>query len=72
MFCGQEIVGSSLSVIVTVKVQVEVFPALSVAVLVTMVVPRGKVLPLGGTLTTWTEPQLSFAVTENVTLLRLH
>ena len=37
-----------------------------------MVVPTGKVLPLGGTLTTLTEPQLSVAPTTKVTLLLLH
>ena len=42
------------------------------AVLVTMVVPTGKVLPLGGKLTTLTEPQLSVAATTKVTLLLLH
>ena len=47
-------------------------PLASVAILVTTVVPRGKVLPLGGMLTTVTPLQLSFAVTEKVTLLRLH
>ena len=40
--------------------------------LVTMVVPTGKVLPLAGTLTTLTEPQLSVAPTTKVTLLLLH
>ena len=42
------------------------------AVLVTMVMPTGKVLPLGGTLATLTEPQLSVAPTTKVTLLLLH
>src|SRR5215472_15472387 len=37
-----------------------------------MVPPTGKVLPLGGILTTLTAPQLSVAVTEKVTLLLLH
>src|SRR2546429_7170906 len=40
--------------------------------LVTVVIPTGKLLPLGGTLTTFTDPQLSLAVTANMTLLRLH
>ena len=37
-----------------------------------MVVPTGKVLLLGGTLTTLAEPQLSVAPTTKVTLLLLH
>src|SRR3974377_1289945 len=47
---------------------------MSVAMLVTTVVPTGKVLPLGGTLTTPpARPQLSVgSVTVKVTLLRLH
>src|SRR6187401_731829 len=40
--------------------------------LVTVVVPSGNVLPLGGILTTFTPLQLSEAVTVNATLLRLH
>ena len=39
--------GSSLSITVTVKSQVEVFPSLSVTERVTVVTPTGKVLPLG-------------------------
>ena len=39
---------------------------------VTVVTPTGNVLPLGGTLTIVTAPQLSVAPTANVTLLRLH
>jgi hypothetical protein len=38
-------------------------------VLFTVVVPKGKAKPLAGTLTTLAEPQLSVAVTVNVTLL---
>jgi hypothetical protein len=71
-FSGQLICGFSVSLIVTVNVHVLVLPWLSVAVFVTIVTPIGKVLPLGGTLTTLAEPQLSLAVTENVTLLRVH
>ena len=52
------------------KVQLVVLPLLSVAVLVTVVVPTGKADPLAGTLTTLvTAPQLSLAVALNVTLL---
>jgi len=60
-----------LSVTVTVKVQLLVLPLASVAVFVTVVVPTGKVLPLGGTLTRLVTLQLSAALTVKVTLLRL-
>src|ERR1051325_5788195 len=63
--------GFSKSFTVTVKVQTLVLPLASVTVLVTVVTPTGKVLPLGGVLTTVTTPQLSVALTLNVTLLRL-
>ena len=54
---------------VTVNVHVEVLPCASVAVLVTVVVPTGKVLPLAGVLVIVTPGQLSVALTANVTLL---
>ena len=57
---------------VTVNVQRFVFPEASVATLVTVVVPTGKVEPDGGVETTVTLPQLSVALTKKVTLLRLH
>ena len=57
---------------VTVKVQMLVLPLASVAVLVTVVMPTGKVLPLGGALTRLVTLQLSVALTAKVTLLRLH
>ena len=60
-----------MSVTVTVKVQMLVFPLASVALLVTVVTPTAKVLPLGGVLTKLVTLQLSVAVTVNVTLLRL-
>ena len=44
-------------------------PCASVAVLVTVVVPRAKLLPLAGLLLTVTPGQLSVALTVNVTLL---
>src|SRR5436189_122244 len=47
-------------------------PLASVAVLVTMVVPNGNVLPLGGVLIRFVTLQLSVALTVKVTLLRLH
>jgi len=55
-----------------VNVQPLAFPLISVAVLVTVVTPTGKVLPLGGLLTRLVTLQLSVAVTVKVTLLRLH
>ena len=60
-----------MSVTVTVKVQLLVLPLASVAVLVTVVVPSGKVLPLGGLLTRLVTLQLSVALTMKVTLLRV-
>jgi len=73
-FPGQLITGGRVRLpeIVTVKVQVLVVPKPFEAVLVTVVTPMGKVLPLGGVLTTGTEPQLFVAFTVNVTLARLH
>src|SRR5436190_1342209 len=61
-----------MSVTVTVKVQLLVFPLASVAVFVTVVTPTPNVLPLGGRLTRLVTLQLSVALTVNVTLLRLH
>ena len=61
-----------MSVTVTVKVQLLVLPLASLAVFVTVVVPTGNVLPLGGVLTRLVTLQLSVAVTLKVTLLRLH
>src|ERR1043166_6406121 len=68
---GHVMVGSCVSLTVTVKVQVLMLPLLSVAMLVTIVTPTGKVLPLDGTLTTLVTLQLSAALTTKVTLLRL-
>ena len=64
MSAGHSIVGFSVSLTVTVKEQLAVLPDASVAVLVTVVVPFGKVEPEGGLLTTVTPGQLSLAVTE--------
>src|SRR5262245_8887943 len=70
MLVGQVTTGPWLSRTVTVKVQVLVFPLLSVAVLVTVVTPAGKAEPLAGTLARFvTLPQASVAVTLKVTLL---
>jgi hypothetical protein len=52
-----------------VKAHVEVLPCASVAVLVTVVVPTAKLVPLAGLLDTVTPGQLSVALTLNVTLL---
>src|SRR5207247_2457315 len=65
----QVISGNCVSFTVTVKVHVALLPCASVAVLVTVVVPTAKLLPLAGTLTTLTPGQLSAAVTTKVTLL---
>ena len=54
---------------VTVKAHVEVLPCASVAMLVTVVTPTGKLVPLAGLLDTVTPGQLSVALTLNVTLL---
>ena len=64
--------GLCVSVTVTVKVQLDVLPLASVAVFVTVVVPTGNVLPLTVLLVRLVTPQLSIALTKNVTLLRLH
>ena len=58
-----------MSLTVTVKAQVEVLPCASVAVLVTVVVPTGKLLPLAGLLLTVTPGQLSVALTVKFTVL---
>jgi hypothetical protein len=69
---GQAITGGCVSSTVTVKVRMLVLPLASVAVLVTIVTPTRKVLPLGELLTRFVTPQLSVALTVKVTLLRLH
>lgn len=70
MFVEQTIVGGRLSTTVTVNVQgALVFPAASVAVQVTVVVPFGKNEPDGGLqVTVRPSGQLSVAVAANVTL----
>ena len=63
MLAGQVIVGGSSSVTVTVKLQVaELWPAASVAVQVTVVVPFGKLEPLGGVQLAVAPGQLSLGV----------
>jgi hypothetical protein len=62
MLPGQVIMGLCLSSTVTVNEQEAVFPAASVAVQLTVVVPTGKGLPEGGVQVTLTGPgQLSVA-----------
>src|SRR5438552_17611249 len=65
----QVITGDCTSFTVTVKLHVALLPLASVAVLVTVVVPTAKLLPLAGTLAMFATAQLSVAVTTNVTLL---
>ena len=64
MFVGQMIDGISLSTTVTVKEQLFVLPAASVAMARTVVVPLANVEPLGGLKLTTTPGQLSEAVAE--------
>jgi hypothetical protein len=63
------IAGADVGTTTTVKLHVDVLPCASVAVLVTVVVPTAKLLPLAGLLLTVTPGQLSVEVTLNVTLL---
>src|SRR5213594_1213108 len=67
MFAGQVTFGFSVSLTVTVKTQLSVFPEASVAVQVTAVVPFGKLEPEGGVEVRVTPGQLSLAVAEYVT-----
>ena len=57
-----------MSVTVTVKVQVLVLPAASVALACTVVVPTGKLEPDAWSSSTGAAEQLSFAVTTKLTL----
>src|SRR5437879_13024969 len=65
----QVITGNCVSFTVTVKVHVALLPCASVAVLVTVVVPAAKLLPLAGTLTTLKIGRASGRDTTKVTLL---
>jgi hypothetical protein len=65
---GQVTTGSSQSLTVTVNVLLEVLPAASVAVVVTVVVPIGKLEPEAGTEDTLTPAQLSLPVAVKVTI----
>ena len=62
MFAGHAMVGFSVSLTVTVKLHVAVFPDVSVAVQVTVVVPFGKAVPEAGEQLVVTLGQLSLAV----------
>lgn len=62
MFNGQVMLGKVWSDTVTVKAQVAVFAAPSVAVIVTVVAPRFRTEPTAGLCVTVGAPQLSFAV----------
>jgi hypothetical protein len=62
MLDGQLTVGACVSWTVTVKEQVAVRPAASLAVQVTVVAPSENVEPEGGAQTTTGKPQLSLAV----------
>jgi hypothetical protein len=68
---SQNFAPAEVFVTVTLNEQLAVFPAESVAVETTVVVPSGNEEPEGGLLTTVTEPQLSVAVTLNVTIAEL-
>jgi len=67
MLAGQVIAGGWVSLTVTVNWQLAVWPDVSVAVQVTVVVPFGNVDPDGGLQLEVTPGQLSLAVGENVT-----
>ena len=64
---GQVMLGAWLSFTVTVKEQVEVFPCPSLAVAVTVVVPKANVEPETGLYVKVAVPQLSVAVAAKVT-----
>ena len=68
MVTGQTSVGNSVSITVTVKLQVAVLPDVSVARQLTVVVPLGKIEPGDGLQTEETPEQLSVAVTEKLTV----
>jgi hypothetical protein len=65
---GQVITGGSVSLTVTLKLQLAVFPLASSAVQVTMLVPLAKALPLVGLQVTVALEQLSVAVAAKLTI----
>ena len=63
IFAGQVTLGFSVSITVTVKLQLALFPTASVAVQMTVVTPLKKVVPDGGEKVRFATPeQLSVAV----------
>jgi hypothetical protein len=62
MLAGQIATGTSVSLTVTLKLQLAVLPEASVAVQVTLLVPLANVLPLVGMQLTVTPEQLSVAI----------
>ena len=68
MSAGQVMVGFSVSLTVTLKLHVAVFPTASVAVQVTGVIPTAKKLPPIGEQLAVTPGQLSFAVGLKLTM----
>jgi hypothetical protein len=62
MLAGQIATGTSVSLTVTLKLQLAVLPEASVAVQVTLLVPLANVLPLVGMQVTLTPGQLSVAI----------
>ena len=67
MFAGQVMLGFSVSLTVTVKLQLVVLLDESVAVQTTLLVPFAKIEPLDGMQATPTPGQLSLAVGAKVT-----
>jgi hypothetical protein len=59
---GQATTGGSVSLTITLNVQLVMFPPLSVAVHATLLVPLAKVEPLGGVQFTMEPGQLSAAM----------
>src|SRR5439155_8240569 len=66
---GQLMLGDWLSLTVTVKLQLELLPDVSVAVHTTLVVPLGKLDPDAGTHTIEPPRQLSVKLAKKLTLL---
>ena len=64
MSAGQVITGASVSLTVTINVQVSALPTASIAIHVTVVVPTGNTEPEGGLQDIEVSEQLSVAVAE--------
>src|SRR5437899_696269 len=69
---GQAIMGGSVSMVVTVNVQFVLWPQLSVAMQLTMLIPTPNVLPEGGLQLAKAPPHPLLLVTTYVTLLLEH